>query len=148
MPPLQIMFQATTNHSLPPMNERRKCSLYFNWQSLNLYNFNYYFNLETIQQIVKNIFIPYQKAQVGILWKCFPCLKTMRWFALLHIVPFCKGPNQKSEGFAKGKKKREGFAKEKKPATFAMPSASQLVAQQSSQIYNEPLIIAALLRDS
>jgi len=69
-------------------------------------------------------------------------------FTLLHIVPFCEGPNQKSEGFAKKKKKREGFAKEKKPATFAMPSASQLVAQQSSQIYNEPLIIAALLRDS
>jgi hypothetical protein len=58
--------------------------------------------------------------------------------SLLHIVPFCEGPNQKSEG----------FAKEKKPATFAMPSASQLVAQQSSQIYNEPLIIADLLRDS
>ncbi len=67
---------------------------------------------------------------------------------LLHIVPFCEGPNQKSEGFAKEKKKREGFAKEKKPATFAMPSASQLVAQQSSQIYNEPLIIATLLRNS
>jgi len=44
-------------------------------------------------------------------------------------VPFCEGPNQKSEGFAKEKKKREGFAKEKKLATFAMPSASQLVAQ-------------------
>jgi hypothetical protein len=67
---------------------------------------------------------------------------------LLHIVPFCEGPNQKSEGFAKEKKKREGFAKEKKPTTFAMPSASQLVAQQSSQIYNEPLIITTLLRDS
>jgi hypothetical protein len=67
---------------------------------------------------------------------------------LLHIVPFCEGPNQKSEGFAKKKKNREGFAKEKKPATFAMPSASQLVVQQSSQIYNEPLIITALLRDS
>jgi uncharacterized protein YjiK len=60
-------------------------------------------------------------------------------------VPFCEGPNQKFEGFAKEKKKHEGFAKEKKPAKFAIPSASQLVAQQSSQIYNEPLIIAALL---
>jgi hypothetical protein len=48
----------------------------------------------------------------------------------------------------KKNKKREGFTKEKKPATFAMPSASQLVVQQSSQIYNELLIIAALLRDS
>jgi uncharacterized protein YjiK len=60
-------------------------------------------------------------------------------------VPFCEGPNQKFEGFAKEKKKREGFAKEKKPAKFAMRRASQLMAQQSSQIYNEPLIIAALL---
>ncbi len=60
-------------------------------------------------------------------------------------MPFYEGPNQKSKGFAKDKKKHEGFAKEKKLATFAMPSASQLVAQQSSQIYNEPLIIAALL---
>jgi len=25
--------------------------------------------------------------------------------SLLHIVPFCEGPNQKSEGFAKEKKK-------------------------------------------
>jgi hypothetical protein len=48
----------------------------------------------------------------------------------------------------KKNKKCEGFAKEKKLAKFAMPSALQLVAQQSSQIYNEPLIIAALLRDS
>jgi hypothetical protein len=60
-------------------------------------------------------------------------------------VPFCEGPNKKFEGFVKEKKKHEGFAKEKKPAKFAIPSASQLVAQQSSQIYNEPLIIAALL---
>jgi hypothetical protein len=27
------------------------------------------------------------------------------WFTLLHIVPFCEGPNQKSEGFAKEKQK-------------------------------------------
>jgi len=66
-------------------------------------------------------------------------LPKSKHLTLLHIVPFCEGPNQKSEGFAKEKKKREGFTKEKKPATFAMPSASQLVGQQSSQIYNEPL---------
>jgi hypothetical protein len=30
--------------------------------------------------------------------------------ALLHIVPFCEGPN----------KKLEGFAKQKQPAIFAM----------------------------
>jgi hypothetical protein len=59
----------------------------------------------------------------------------MSFYSLLHIVPFSEGPNQKSEG----------LAKEKKPAKFAMPSASQLVAQPSSQISNEPLIIAALL---
>jgi hypothetical protein len=46
------------------------------------------------------------------------------FLSLLHIVPFCEGPNQKSEGFAKKKKKREGFAKEKKPAKFAMRRAS------------------------
>jgi len=53
---------------------------------------------------------------------------------LLHIVPFCEGPNKKSEGFAKGKKKLEGFVKEKKFAKFAMQHASQLVAHHSSQI--------------
>jgi hypothetical protein len=26
-------------------------------------------------------------------------------YPLLHIVPFCEGPNQKSEGFAKEKQK-------------------------------------------
>jgi hypothetical protein len=59
-----------------------------------------------------------------------------------------KGQTKNQKVLRKKNKKREGFAKEKKPATFAMPSASQLVAQQSSQIYNEPLIIVALLRDS
>jgi hypothetical protein len=58
---------------------------------------------------------------------------------------FAKGQTKNLKVLRKKKKKREGFAKEKKPATFVMPSASQLVAQQSSQIYNEPLIIAALL---
>jgi hypothetical protein len=61
---------------------------------------------------------------------------------------FAKGQTKNLKVLRKKKKKREGFVKEKKPATFAMPSASQLVAQQSSQIYNEPLIIATLLRDS
>jgi hypothetical protein len=37
--------------------------------------------------------------------------------SLLHIVPFCEGPN----------KKPEGFAKQKQPAIFAMRHASQLV---------------------
>jgi hypothetical protein len=36
---------------------------------------------------------------------------------LLHIVPFCEGPN----------KKPERFAKQKQPAIFAMRHASQLV---------------------
>ncbi len=53
---------------------------------------------------------------------------------LLHIVPFCEGPNKKFEGFAKEKKKPKGFAKEKKYAKFAMQNASQLVAHHSSQI--------------
>jgi hypothetical protein len=34
----------------------------------------------------------------------------------------------------KKNKKREGFVKEKKSAKFAMPSTSQLVADQSLQI--------------
>ncbi len=61
---------------------------------------------------------------------------------------FAKGQTKNLKVLRKKNKKREGFAKEKKLAKFAIPSASQLVAQQSSQIYNEPLIIAALLRDS
>ncbi len=53
---------------------------------------------------------------------------------LLHIVPFCEGPNKKSEGFAKENKKPEGFAKGIFFAKFAMRSTSQLVAHHSSQI--------------
>ncbi len=48
--------------------------------------------------------------------------------ALLHIVPFCEGPN----------KKPEGFAKQKQPAIFAMRHASHLVVHQPSLIYNVP----------
>jgi hypothetical protein len=47
---------------------------------------------------------------------------------LLHIVPFCEGPN----------KKPEGFAKQKQPAIFAMRHASQLVQHHPSLIYNVP----------
>jgi hypothetical protein len=49
-------------------------------------------------------------------------------------VPFCEGPNKKSEGFAKENKKPEGFAKGIFFAKFAMRSTSQLVAHHSSQI--------------
>jgi hypothetical protein len=56
--------------------------------------------------------------------------------SLLHIVPFCEGPNEKLEG----------FAKQKQSAIFAMRHASQLVVHHPSLIYNVPLIIAALLR--
>jgi hypothetical protein len=55
---------------------------------------------------------------------------------LLHIVPFCEGPNEKPKG----------FAKQKQSAIFAMWHASQLVMYHPSLIYNVPLIIAALLR--
>jgi hypothetical protein len=58
---------------------------------------------------------------------------------------FAKGQTKNLKVLRKKKIKCERFAKEKKPAKFAMPSTSQLMAQQSSQIYNEPLIIAALL---
>jgi hypothetical protein len=56
--------------------------------------------------------------------------------SLLHIVPFCEGPN----------KKPKGFAKQKQPAIFAMRHASQLVQHHPSLIYNVPYFIAALLR--
>jgi hypothetical protein len=61
---------------------------------------------------------------------------------------FAKGQTKNLKVLRKKKKIREGFAKGKKPTTFVMPFASQLVGQQSSQIYIEPLIIAAILRDS
>jgi len=56
--------------------------------------------------------------------------------SLLHIVPFCEGPNEKPEG----------FAKQKQLAIFAMRHALQLVVHHPLLIYNVPLIIAALLR--
>jgi hypothetical protein len=51
-------------------------------------------------------------------------------------VPFCEGPNEKPEG----------FAKQKQSAIFAMRHASQLVVHHPSLIYNVPVIIATLLR--
>jgi hypothetical protein len=42
---------------------------------------------------------------------------------------FAKGQTKNLKVLRKKEKKCEGFAKEKKPATFAMPPASQLVAQ-------------------
>jgi hypothetical protein len=47
---------------------------------------------------------------------------------LLHIVPFCEGPNEKPEG----------FAKQKQPVIFAMRHASQLMVHHPSLIYNVP----------
>jgi hypothetical protein len=47
---------------------------------------------------------------------------------LLHIVPFCKGPN----------KKPERFTKKKQPAIFAMRHASHLVVHHPLLIYNVP----------
>jgi hypothetical protein len=41
---------------------------------------------------------------------------------------FAKGQTKNLKVLRKKNKKREGFAKEKKSATFAMPSALQLVA--------------------
>jgi hypothetical protein len=56
--------------------------------------------------------------------------------SLLHIMPFCEGPN----------KKPEGFAKQKQLAIFAMRHTSQLVQHHPSLIYNVPYFIAALLQ--
>ncbi len=61
---------------------------------------------------------------------------SMAKVALLHIVPFCEGPNEKLEG----------FAKQKQSAIFAMQHASQLVVHHPSLIYNVPLIITTFLR--
>jgi hypothetical protein len=47
---------------------------------------------------------------------------------------FAKGQTKNLKVLRKKNKKPEGFAKEKKSTKFAMPSASQLVAHQSSQI--------------
>jgi hypothetical protein len=50
------------------------------------------------------------------------------FISLLHIAPFCEGPN----------KKPEGFAKEKQPAIFAMRHASHLLVHHPSLIYTIP----------
>ncbi len=56
--PLQVVFQRTTNHTLPPMNHGRKqCSLIG-------FHLTYSSNLETTQAFVEHIFIPYKKDQV------------------------------------------------------------------------------------
>jgi hypothetical protein len=61
---------------------------------------------------------------------------------------FAKGQTKNLKVLQKKNKKHEGFAKEKKSTKFVMRSASQLVANHSSQIKNEPLIIATLLQDT
>jgi hypothetical protein len=60
--PLQVVFQKTTNHILPPMNHGRKqcSSIGFHLT----YNSNYWSNLETTQAFVEHIFIPYKEEQV------------------------------------------------------------------------------------
>jgi hypothetical protein len=60
--PLQVVFQRTTNHTLPPVNHGRKqCSLV----GFHLtYSSNHWSNLETTQAFVEHIFIPYKKDQV------------------------------------------------------------------------------------
>jgi hypothetical protein len=61
---------------------------------------------------------------------------------------FAKGQTKNLKGLRRKNKKPEGFAKQKKSAKFVMRYASQLVVHHSSQIDNEPLIIAAFLRDT
>ncbi len=55
-----------------------------------------YILVESRQCIVKN-------DHVIIVPRFPPVFKTFE--SLLHIVPFCEGPNKKSEGFAKEKQK-------------------------------------------
>jgi hypothetical protein len=69
--------------------------------------------------------------------------------AHLHYYILClfaKGQTKNLKGLQRKNKKPKGFAKPKKSAKFAMRHASQLMVRHSSQIYNEPLIIAAILR--
>ncbi len=61
---------------------------------------------------------------------------------------FAKGQTKNLKGLRRKNKKPEGFAKQKKSAKFVMRYASQLVVHHSSQIDNEPLIIASFLRDT
>ncbi len=58
--------------------------------------------------------------------KCTPQNPCIRKATLLHIVPFCEGPN----------KKHEEFAKKKQLAIFAMRHASHLVVHHPSLIYS------------
>jgi hypothetical protein len=59
---------------------------------------------------------------------------------------FAKGQTKNLKGLRRKNKKPEGFAKQRKIAKFVMRYASQLVVHHSSQIDNEPLIIAAFLQ--
>jgi hypothetical protein len=61
---------------------------------------------------------------------------------------FAKGQTKNLKGLRRKNKKPEGFAKQKTFAKFVMRYASQLVVHHSSQIDNEPLIIAAFLRNT
>jgi hypothetical protein len=38
-------------------------------------------------------------------WTCYPQESFILSQSLLHIVPFCEGPNEKPEGFMKQKQK-------------------------------------------
>jgi hypothetical protein len=57
MLPLQVVFQGTTNQALPPMNERRKNCLSSGFHLT--YNSNHWSNLETTQEFVEHILMPY-----------------------------------------------------------------------------------------
>ncbi len=72
-------------------------------------------------------------------------------FSLHHYYILClfaKGQTKKLKGLRRKNKKHERFAKQKKSAKFEMRYASQLVVHHSSQMDNEPLIIATFLRDT
>jgi hypothetical protein len=73
-----------------------------------------------------------------------------RWHFICHhyniLCLFAKGQTKNLKGLRRKNKKPEGFAKQKQLTIFAMWPASQFVLHHPSQIYSEPLIIAALLR--
>jgi hypothetical protein len=73
--PLQIVFQGTTNHSLPPMNKGRRTCYSFGFHST--FSSNNWSTLETTKQFIKHILIPYHVVQMETL--TFPKDEKMVW---------------------------------------------------------------------
>jgi hypothetical protein len=62
MLPLQVVFEGTTSSVLPPVNERKKYCLSSGFHLT--YSSKHWSNLETTQEFVEHILMPYRKIQV------------------------------------------------------------------------------------